>query len=231
MCGRYRIKDAETFRLYVKHFYGIDLPDMKPRYNVAPTQLMPVIAADETGAPRAATMRWGLVPYWEKSAKPKIAPINARVEEAFTKSMFKQSIQKRRCLVPADGFYEWQKMPGDLKQPMDIRLKEGRPFFFAGIYENATEIWPESYLVFTTRPNELTAKIHNRMPAILTDEKAKRWLAPGSLSVDEVNSLTEPFPADEMEARPISSLINNTRNDIPECLAGPDELPRPGELF
>jgi len=73
MCGRYRIKDAETFRLYVKHFYGIDLPDMKPRYNVAPTQLMPVIAADETGAPRAATMRWGLVPYWEKSAKPKIA--------------------------------------------------------------------------------------------------------------------------------------------------------------
>jgi putative SOS response-associated peptidase YedK len=223
MCGRYRIKDAETFRLYVKHFYGIDLPDMKPRYNIAPSQLLPIVATDENGTPRAASMKWGLVPFWEKSAKPKIAPINARGEDAFTKPMFKQSIQRRRCLVPADGFYEWQKLAGDLKQPMDIRLKGEKPFFFAGIYEDATELHPECYLLFTTRPNELMEPIHNRMPAILTDEKAKRWLHPGPMTLEQMSEMTAPFPATEMEARPISTLINNPRNDVPECIAGPDD--------
>ena len=231
MCGRYRIKDAETFRLYVKQVYGIDLPDLTPRYNVAPSQLMPIVAADENGAPRAASMKWGLVPFWDKSAKPKIAPINARVEEAFTKAMFRQSIQHRRCLIPADGFYEWQKLPGDLKQPMDIQLKDGRPFFIAGIYENATELRPETYLLFTTQPNELMQKIHNRMPAILSEEKAKRWITKGPVTVEELSDLTTPFPAAEMEAKPISTLINNPRNDMPECIAGPDDPPRPGELF
>lgn len=229
MCGRYRIKDPEAFRAYVKHVYGIDLPGIKTRFNISPSQLLPVVATDDSGAPRAAEMKWGLVPFWDKSEKPKIAPINARSEEAFKKPMFSQSIQRRRCLIPADGFYEWQKRADETKQPMDIHLKDGKPFFFAGIYEAATQTRPENYLLFTTRPNELMETIHNRMPVILTGDRMKRWLEPGPLTADQFSKLMEPFPAAEMIARPISTLINSPRNDRPECLAGPDDPASSGE--
>ncbi len=224
MCGRYRIKDPALFREYVRQVYGIELPLTGPRFNIAPSQLLPVIASDQDGKPRAAVMRWGFIPFWDKSEKPKLAPINARAEEAFTKPMFRQSIQKRRVLIPADGFYEWQKLPGGLKQPMDIHLKDGSAFFFAGIYEPATENRPDTYLLFTTKPNELMSTIHDRMPAIVTEEQGKRWLQPGPISPEEFGQATASYPADKMEARPISTLINSPKNDRPECLAGPDEL-------
>ena len=218
MCGRYRIKDTDGLTAELRRVFKIPDWVMGPRFNIAPSQELPVIVSDEDGKARVATMHWGLVPFWDKSEKPKIAPINARAEEAFTKPMFRQSIQKRRALIPADGFYEWKRLPGDLKQPFDICLKDGRPFFFAGIYEEATEIRPATYLLFTTRPNLLMAEIHNRMPAIITGDRAQQWINPGPVSAEQLAEFTEPYPADLMVARPVSTLVNNPRNDSPDCI-------------
>ena len=223
MCGRYLVQNPAALRELARRLFGVTVPDFAPRYNVAPSQAMPVLAAAEDGAVRAGSMKWGLVPFWEKSDKPQFAPINARSEDAFAKPMFRQSIQKRRCLVPADGFYEWQKLDGDRRQPFVIRLKGAAPFFFAGIYESATEIRPETFLVFTTKPNALMARIHNRMPVILPDEMAKRWLAPGPVTADQLADLTASYPAARMEARPVSVLVNNPRNDSPELLTALDD--------
>ncbi len=224
MCGRYRIKDSDLTRENILRLYGIDLGNLTRRYNVAPSQEMPVVALDDAGAPRAASMRWGLVPFWDKAAKPKFASINARSEDALAKPMFRQSVQQRRCLVPADGFYEWQQLPTGGKQPYDIQLKDGRPFFFAGIYERATELRPETFLLFTTRPNDLMQPFHDRMPVILRDEDLPRWLNAEPITPAEFAALTVPHPADDMAARPISSLVNSPRNDGPEVLFGQEEL-------
>jgi putative SOS response-associated peptidase YedK len=219
MCGRYRIKDTDQLTDELRRTFKIPDWVIGPRYNIAPSQELPVIVKDNEGKARVATMRWGLVPFWDKSEKPKIAPINARTEGAFTKPMFRQSIQTRRCLIPADGFYEWRRLPNDQKQPFDIHLKDGRPFFFVGIYEDATEIRPATYLMFTTRPNSLMAEIHNRMPAILIGDRAQQWIAPGPVSTERLAEFTEPYPAEQMVARPVSTLVNNPRNDSPDCFA------------
>lgn len=174
-------------------------------------------------------MKWGFVPYWENSAKPAIAPINARSEEAFAKSMFRNSVQCRRCAIPADGFYEWKRDVAS-KQPFDISMKDDRPFYFAGIYEAATALRPETFLLFTTQPNELMASIHDRMPAILEGEMAKRWIAPGPISEEAYAAMTKSFPASEMKARPISSLVNSPKNDGPEVLAQWEDLPPPAKI-
>lgn len=219
MCGRYRIKDTDALTEELRRTFKIPGWVMGPRFNIAPSQELPVVINDDAGKAKIATMRWGLVPFWDKSEKPKIAPINARAEEAFTKPMFRQSIQKRRALIPADGFYEWKRLPGDLKQPFDISLKDGRPFFFTGIFEEATEIRPATYLLFTTRPNSLMAEIHNRMPAIITGDRAQQWIAPGPVSAAQLKEFTEPYPAEQMVARPVSTLVNNPSNDSPDCIA------------
>lgn len=226
MCGRYQIKDPQVFREYLRSEYGVELPELRPRFNVAPSQTLPIVTADEGRGARVALMRWGLVPFWDKAEKPKLAPINARAEEAFSKPMFRQSLQKRRALVLADGFYEWQKL-GTHKQPVEIQLRGSRPFFFAGIYEAATDIRPETFLLFTTRPNELMQPIHDRMPAIVTGDRARRWLEPGPITETDFAEVTEPFSAAEMEVRPVSTLVNSPRNDSPACVAGPDDQ---GEL-
>lgn len=224
MCGRYRIKDPELFREYVRQVYGIEVPEFGPRYNIAPSQLLPVIAGAADAPPHAAQMRWGFVPFWEKADKPKFAPINARAEDAFAKPMFRQAIQQRRCLVPADGFYEWRTLPGGARQPFDIQRRDHRPFFFAGIYESPAGPRPANFLLFTTTPNQLMAPVHDRMPAILTEDAARRWIAPGAIDTEEFKRATTPLPADELELRPVSTLVNSPRNDGPECIAGPDDL-------
>lgn len=218
MCGRYKIKDTDELTRHLRDTFGIPDWVQDRRYNVAPSQLLMIVATDESGQPRAKQMRWGFVPFYDKTGK--FAPINARSEEAFSKNLFKQSVQKRRCLVPADGFYEWKKLDasGKLKQPYEIHLKGERPFFFPGIYEAATEVRPETFLLFTTRPNELMATIHDRMPVILTDDAAKRWLTPGPLAAEEFSAFAQPYAASEMEAVPVSSLVNSPRNDVPEVL-------------
>ena len=243
MCGRYRIKDTDELTAHLRATFGI--PDWvedrnHPRYNIAPSQDCPVIIMDDEGdVVVPAFMRWGFVPFWEKSDKPKLAPINVQTEKVSTNAMFRQSLQKRRCLVPADGFYEWLRLDEKTKVPFDIHLRGGRPFFMAGIYEKATGTRPATFAILTTAPNELMAKIHNRMPAILDDTEAKQWVQRGDLAPEKVAQLTAPHPAEEMEAVTISSLVNSPRNDRPEILEPvaftppPPAPPKPvqGELF
>ena len=237
MCGRYRIKDPEKLTAEMRRRLGVELPsDFAARYIAAPSQMMLVVATSEDQKPVTRTMRWGFVPFWEKSAKPKLCPINAQSEGIADKGMFRQSLQQRRCLVPADGFYEWQRLDEKLKLPFDIHLKSGRPFFMAGIFEREQGNRPATYAVLTTRPNELMAKIHDRMPMILAPTEAIRWLAPGPITEAEIAVLAAPHPADDMEATPISSLVNSPRNDVPEVLEPVAFLPqspkrRQGELF
>lgn len=224
MCGRFHAKDPEEVRELGRRTFGCDLLLEQPRYNVAPSQTMPVVAAGKDGAPRIAAMRWGLVPYWDRNEKPKIAPINARSEDALTKSMFKQSLQRRRCLIPATGFYEWRRLSDVVKIPHAIQLRSGRAFWIAGIHESATEWRPETFLVLTTRPNELMVAIHDRMPVILCEEAAQRWVAPGEMTAAALAEFSVPFPADEMEAFTISRLVNSPKNDGPEVLSPEDVL-------
>lgn len=217
MCGRYQLKNTQALHEAMERVGASSAYEFARRFNAAPSQEMPVVV--NRSVPQVAPMRWGFVPFWDKSEKPKLAPINARSEEAMSKSMFKQSIQKRRCLIPADGFYEWLRVSDKLKQPFSIGLKGARPFFIAGIYENKTDLRPDTYLLFTTGPNELMERIHNRMPVILTEEQAKSWIEPGEMSSQRFAELCRPYPAAEMEAVPVSTVVNNARFDGPECVA------------
>jgi len=246
MCGRYRIKDTDILTEHLRKTFGIPawVKDRNaPRFNIAPGQDCPVITfTDDEGdvlpTPSMQMMRWGLVPFWEKSEKPKLAPINAKAETVATTGMFKNSVQKRRCLVPADGFYEWLRLDEKTKYPFDIHLKGNRPFVMAGIYEKATETRPATFALLTTAPNELMSRIHDRMPAILDDEEAKTWLRRGAIVPEQVAALTTSHPAEDMEAIPISSLVNSPRSDVPEILTPVASTPPPkplkqeqGELF
>jgi putative SOS response-associated peptidase YedK len=217
MCGRYQLKNTQALREAMAKIGAVTPYEFAQRFNVAPSQEMPVVV--NRGSIEVAPMRWGFVPFWDKSEKPKLAPINARSEEALTKGMFKQSIQKRRCLIPADGFFEWRRISDNLKQPFSIGLRGARPFFVAGIYENKTDLRPDTYLLFTTGPNELMERIHNRMPVILTEEQAKGWIEPGEMSSERFAQFCRPYPSEDMEAVPVSSVVNNARFDAPECVA------------
>ena len=215
MCGRYTLRDPVTVAELVARITG-EVAKINARYNVAPSQLNPVVRMTE--GPHLAEMRWGLVPIWDKSEKPKFAPINARSEEMTGKPTFRQSVQERRCVVPADGFYEWHKLDEKTKVPFYITMKDGTPFFIAGIYEKATETRPDTYALLTTGPNELMRGIHDRMPVILDESGAKRWLAPGKHTAEEVTAMCASYPADKMRACPVSTLVNAPRNDVPECV-------------
>ena len=238
MCGRYRIKDTDLLTAFLRETFGIPawVKDRNaPRYNIAPSLEVPVIIMDEEGdvMPIPTMMKWGFVPFWQKPEIKKIEP-NARSEGITEKPTFRDAVQKRRLLVPADGFYEWERRSEREKYPFDIHLKGNRPFVMAGIYEKATQLRPASFALLTTRPNELMASIHDRMPVILETEQAKRWLQRGPITSDEVAQLSSPRRSDDMEAIPISGLVNNAANDLAEVLE-PVSPPPPkqiqGELF
>lgn len=211
MCGRYTLtKLADLLRLIPWLQAPADILEREARYNVAPSQVMPIVAAD---AVRAA--QWGFVPAWAKEM-PKVRPINARAETAAGSGLFRGALARRRCLVPADGFYEWKgaKPP---KQPYLIRMRDGSPFAFAGLWDRwkPPEREPiDTFTILTTSPNELMGGIHNRMPVIIPPERYRDWLegdrAPGEL--------LRPYPAGEMEAFPVSSRVNSPRNDAPDCM-------------
>lgn len=218
MCGRYSIKNLGSVVAAFPEYADV-LREVGQRFNVAPSQSLPVIASD--GGRR---MKWGLVPFWDKSEKPKVAPINARSEEVLTKPAFRQSVQRRRCLVVADGFYEWRKLDEHHKLPFHIQLRGGRGFAFAGIYEAATSLRPETFAILTTTPNALMEPIHNRMPVILDGEAAAAWLRPGELSADALARFVRPFDAGEIEIFAVTSIVNNPRNEVPECVMPVDHL-------
>lgn len=219
MCGRYTLTvDASV----LGDLFDLEpLTDLEPRYNIAPTQRLPIVRGDRDGERRWSTARWGLIPAWAKDDKIGNRLINARSETAADKPSFRSAFKHRRCLVPADGFFEWVKVPGG-KQPHHIRFADRRPFAFAGLWE----VWRpeegdpvESYTILTTSPNRLVGGLHDRMPVILPPARFADWLAHGPLTPDAAEALLVPHPADGMEAVPVTTRVNSPRNDDPECLA------------
>jgi len=196
---------------------------LAPSYNVAPQSLQPVVRLDsEMGQRELTVMRWGLVPFWAKDAKIGYSTINAKSETVITSPAFREAMKRRRCLVPAEWFYEWQKIDAKTKQPYAIGLRDGSLFAFAGLWETwkdkAKDQVIETYTILTTDPNELMEPIHNRMPVILAPKDYQRWLEPGEpthLPVD----LLRPYPAKEMKAWKVGSAVGNVRNNAPELIA------------
>lgn len=203
MCGRFTLKRPERV-----NFHRIErsvFDGLVPRFNIAPSQ--DILTVVERGAQReAAFLQWGLIPYWSKEPK---AVINARVETIEEKPSFKESFQRRRCLIVADGFYEWERV-GKLSQPYYFQMKDGAPFAFAGIWDT----WGgrSSCAIITTRANELLSEIHNRMPVILPSESFDLWLSDASRSSD-LKELLVPFPADLMNSHPVGYEVNDTKTD------------------
>ena len=210
MCGRYTLS-ATPARINVQFSVAAD-PELKPRYNIAPgTEVLMVLDADS--GRKAEPAFWGFTPAWFKPGSRAPRPINARSEGAAEKPMFKHALARRRCILPADGFYEWQKREQG-KLPWLIRQSDGSVFGFAGIYESGNEVTEgrPSCAILTTGANTLMQPIHQRMPVILRPEDYDAWLAPDANSSD-VQSLLRPYPADDFVAHPVSTRVNNTRND------------------
>ncbi|MYC27259.1 MAG: SOS response-associated peptidase [Nitrospira sp. SB0662_bin_26] len=224
MCGRYTLTCtpevlAEAFRLEAA-------PDHQPRYNVAPSHSVVCVRAALPARKReAVTLRWGLIPSWAGEPAKGMNLINARAETVAEKPSFRKPFRERRCLVPADGYYEW-KREGLRKQPYHIRLNSERPFAFAGLWDRWTGAdgkTIESCAILTTTPNERLASIHDRMPVILPPVAYEPWLDPGSQDATRLLPFLASYPADEMIAVPVSRLVNDPRVDDARCLEALDE--------
>jgi putative SOS response-associated peptidase YedK len=214
MCGRYTLTSPDD----IAARFGLGAlaeTRIEPRFNVSPTQAVPVIR-NHDGETALEMMRWGFQPAWMKGNRP--PPINARGETLLERPMFKGAANKGRCLIPADGFYEWKVIPGQkAKQPMHIRLKGGELFAFAGLWTwGGDEIGPTCAII-TTAPNDLVATIHDRMPVILTEHGERLWLD-ADAPADEAISVLAPYPADLMEAFAVSTAVNRAGRDAPEMV-------------
>ena len=202
-----------------------------PRYNVAPTQT--VVTVTDDGTRRLEPMRWGLVPRWAKDAKGGARMINARAETLAERPAFRGVLRRQRCLIPADGFYEWAEGPGGrkAKQPMYVRLTTGEPFAFAGLWDE----WRppaggeplRTCTIVTTEANALLATFHHRMPVILAPEVEAVWLDPGLTDPDHLRSLLVPYPAAAMEAYPVSPAVNAVANDDAQLVLPLADAARP----
>lgn len=233
MCGRFTLKTP--FKVLAETFRVAGFPEIAPRYNIAPSQevailrLLPSLPDSAKLERRVDLVKWGLIPAWAKD--PAIANnlINARGESVAEKPSFRSAFKLRRCLVLADGFYEWRKI-GDRKQPYHIGLQGGEPFGIAGLWERWTVGDPpvETCTLITTDANPVVAKVHNRMPVILSPDDYDRWLDPERKSPDDVLDLLRPYPAERMAASPVSTLVNNPRNERRECIE-PVDLETIGE--
>jgi putative SOS response-associated peptidase YedK len=219
MCGRFSLT-AEMSALQEMFPWVNFSTEIQPRYNIAPSQSVAVITNDGTNS--LDFFHWGLIPSWAKDIQIGSQLINARAETITEKPSFRISFRRRRCLVLADGFFEWQKQ-GDSKRkiPNYIHLVTGKPFAFAGLWERWTS--PEgndikSCTIITTQPNSLMEPIHNRMPVILRPEDYQVWLRPGEQAPAELTKLLNPFPADLMKAYMVSPLVNSPANDLPACI-------------
>jgi len=220
MCGRFTLTaDPDELR---EVFSWITFPEKQfaPRYNIAPTQ--PIAVVTNTGENKLDFFTWGLIPFWAKDPSIGSRMINARSETLAEKPSFKNAFKRRRCLILADGFYEWQKIPGEkAKQPIYIRMKESEPFTFAGLWEDWHSTDGSQILsatIITTSPNKLIEPIHNRMPVILPESAYRQWLAPGEADPQKLGALLRPFDADRMEAYPVSQMVNNPRNEDPRLI-------------
>ncbi len=219
MCGRFTLTlDTKQLRDAMP---WLTIPDgLQPRFNIAPTQ--PVAVVPNDGQNRLDFFTWGLVPSWAKDPQIGSRLINARAETLAEKPSYRSAYRRRRCLILTDGFYEWKQVPGRKnKVPMYIRMEDGNPFAFAGLWENwqspdGSEIL--SCSIITTQPNPVVREIHNRMPVILPKDTYELWLTPSELSPQKLDPLLQPFTKAEMTAYPVSTLVNSPANKSPECI-------------
>jgi putative SOS response-associated peptidase YedK len=233
MCGRYRLSRRKQL---VEEYFDVssDTDDWNPRYNVAPTQPVPVIRQNPKEPIRELSlMRWGLIPSWAKDTSGAARMINARSETAQTLPAFRDALKSRRCLIPADGFYEW-KRDGKTKQPFCFEVGDGGLFAFAGLWErwrDPSGQWVKSCSILTTTPNAVTSAIHDRMPVILDPDSYDLWLDPGMTDVQVVSELLKPYDARLMRSYPVSARVNTVRNDDQECSQPVESMPAQNQLF
>lgn len=219
MCGRYRLTSKER---YLRDHFGLDEdPPWKPRWNIAPTQQIATIRQHPSDPTRIfALMRWGLIPYWAKDQSFGSRTINAMSETAAKKPAFRDAIKRRRCLIPADGFYEWRKIGHKEKQPYNFGLATGSVFAFAGLWDRWSDPKNniiETCTILTTQPNSLVADVHDRMPAILKVQDYECWLDPGITSAEAVVDCLKPFDDTLMRKYPVGNRVNRPENDDEEC--------------
>ncbi|WP_408009421.1 SOS response-associated peptidase [Pseudalkalibacillus sp. A8] len=219
MCGRFTL--TAEIDLLMDWFeideFAAEL-DLPPRYNIAPSQeILAIVSNGEKR--RAGFLKWGLVPFWARDPSIGHKLINARAETVPEKPSFKHAFNKRRCLIPTNGFFEWKK-DGNHKQPKYIKMKDDKPFAFAGLWEK----WKDdkgmpvhTCTILTTKPNELMEDIHNRMPVILPKEDYSRWLQWDG-EKEALIDMMKPFSASEMMAYDVPTIVNSPRNDVPECI-------------
>jgi putative SOS response-associated peptidase YedK len=227
MCGRYEL---HTHPAALALAFGLEIPPaFAARYNIAPTQEVPVIRQSRSGERELAFVRWGLVPRWAKDPSIGTKMINARAETLAEKPSFRTALQRHRCLIPADGFYEWKQTAGGSKQPILIGMRDGSPFAFAGL----TERWlsPEGEVldtctIITTRANAMLSVMHDRMPAIIAPAQYEQWL---DVANPDVGGLLGPYPAEAMRWYPVSTRVNAVRNDDARLLEPLAEEPAGSE--
>jgi len=218
MCGRFTL--ATPGEVIAELFSLPAVPDLSPRYNIAPTQDVAIVRNRASGEREWAAVHWGLIPSWAKDPGIGARMINARAETIAEKPAFRSAFRARRCLIPADGFFEWRKLEGR-KQPYYITWRGGKPFAFAGLWET----WrggdapaKESCTILTTSPNEVLVSLHDRMPVILSPRDHAAWLD-GATEREALLALLAPCPSEEVEAYPVSLRVNSPRNDDPGCIA------------
>lgn len=223
MCGRYTLHSPR--QLIVEHFKLSDGITIEPRYNIAPSQEVPVIRLDEAGNRELVKLRWGLIPFWAEEAKTGYSMINARAENVADKPAYRAAFRKRRCLLPADGFYEW-KTGARGKQPYHIRMRDHAIFAFAGLWEH----WEsgdgqviESCTIIVTDANERLRSIHDRMPVILGEGHYSQWLDVENIDARQVRQLLTPCPGDRLEIYPVSTRVNSPAHDEESCIAPLDK--------
>ena len=233
MCGRYALRqagiDAIGDDFHIRASGYPDLTTLLPRYNAAPMQTHPVVATNREGLRTLHPMRWGFVPGWSKE-KPKVRPINARADNVATSGLFRTAFGRRRCLVPADGWYEWRDEGGPKKQPYLFEVDGGKLFAFAGIWD----AWRESpdaepvlgFATITTTPNQVAAAVHDRMPVVLPDAFWDRWLDPAFQDTDELLGMLRPLPNQAVTYRPVNPAMGNVKFEGPACIEPP---PAPSE--
>lgn len=233
MCGRYRLSRRKQV---LEEYFDVpsNIKDWSPRYNIAPTQPVPVIR-QHPKEPRCdlSLLRWGLIPSWAKDSSAAANMINARSETA-TLPAFRDALKFRRCLIPADGFYEWKRSAIG-KQPYCFHVNEEELFAFAGLWDRSRAQdgqWIRSFSILTTTPNAVTSRVHDRMPVIVAREDYDLWLDPGMTNVKVVSGLLKPYDASRMRCYPVTNRVNQVQNDDAEC-AAPIMLESPpqGHLF
>ena len=220
MCGRYSLGGQDMQAL--QHRYGFALTDVvwQASWNIAPTEKALAVVNAMSGHREAALLRWGLIPHFAKDPKEGARAINARAESLTERPSFREAFQKRRCLIIADGFYEWQA-EGKTKHPVYYTLASREPFAFAGLFAwwKSPEGWLASCSIVTTEPNELIAPVHDRMPVILSDEAERIWMDAAIDDPKVLRSVLTPFPAGSMRATRVAQAVNSVRNKGRECLA------------